>query len=62
MKRLAKPVLDRTVAAIAIVVSFPAMVLIAIAIRAAMGRSVCFVDRRPGQNARITLNVYDSKP
>ncbi|MEH1954850.1 MULTISPECIES: sugar transferase [unclassified Nostoc] len=55
--RLIKSILDRVVAAIALIFLFPLLMSVAIAIYFRMGSPVIFTQPRPGQNARI-FNFY----
>ncbi|MEH2273227.1 MAG: sugar transferase [Nostoc sp.] len=55
--RLIKSILDRVVAAIALILIFPLLMSVAIAIYFRMGSPVIFTQPRPGQNARI-FNFY----
>ncbi len=55
--RLIKSILDRFVAAIALIFLFPLLVAVAIAIYFHMGWPVIFTQPRPGQNTRI-FNFY----
>ncbi|MBE8998667.1 sugar transferase [Nostoc sp. LEGE 12447] len=55
--RLIKSILDRFVAAIALLALFPVILIIAIAIYFRMGYPVIFIQPRPGKNARI-FNFY----
>ncbi|MFW9259581.1 sugar transferase [Nostoc sp. CALU 546] len=55
--RLIKSILDRVVAAIALIFLFPLLMGVAIAIYFRMGQPVIFTQPRPGQNARI-FNFY----
>ncbi|MHC0066574.1 sugar transferase [Nostoc sp. UIC 10890] len=55
--RLIKSILDRVMAAIALIVLFPLLMGVAIAIYFRMGQPVIFTQPRPGQNARI-FNFY----
>ncbi len=55
--RLVKSILDRFVAAIALIFLFPLLVAVAIAIYFRMGKPVIFTQPRPGQNTRI-FNFY----
>ncbi|WP_335011146.1 sugar transferase [Nostoc sp.] len=55
--RLIKSILDRVVAAIALILIFPLLISVAIAIYFRMGSPVIFTQPRPGQNARI-FNFY----
>jgi len=55
--RLIKSVLDRLVAAIALILCFPVMFMLAIAIYFRMGHPVIFTQPRPGKNGRI-FNFY----
>ncbi|MDZ7959733.1 MAG: sugar transferase [Aulosira sp. DedQUE10] len=55
--RLIKSVLDRLIAAIALILCFPVMLMVAIAIYFRMGRPVLFTQSRPGKNGRI-FNFY----
>lgn len=49
---LVKPVLDRTVAAIVVVLSLPLWMVIALVLKG-MGKPVFFIQKRPGKNARL---------
>ncbi|MBD6618274.1 sugar transferase [Komarekiella sp. 'clone 1'] len=55
--RLIKAVLDRVLAAIALIVLSPLLLSVAIAIYFRMGQPILFTQARPGQNARI-FNFY----
>ncbi|MEH2158082.1 sugar transferase [Nostoc sp.] len=55
--RLIKSILDRVVAAIALILIFPLLMSVAIAIYFRMGSPVIFTQPRPGENARI-FNFY----
>ncbi|QMS91457.1 sugar transferase [Nostoc edaphicum CCNP1411] len=55
--RLIKSILDRVMAAIALIFLFPLLMGVAIAIYFCMGQPVIFTQPRPGQNARI-FNFY----
>ena len=55
--RLIKAVLDRLVAAIALAVFSPIMLMVAIAIYIRMGRPIFFCQPRPGKNGRV-FNFY----
>ncbi|QHG18521.1 MULTISPECIES: sugar transferase [unclassified Nostoc] len=55
--RLIKSILDRFVAAIALLALSPVILIIAIAIYLRMGYPVIFIQPRPGKNARI-FNFY----
>lgn len=55
--RLIKSILDRVVAAIALILIFPLLMSVAIAIYFRMGSPVIFTQPRPGQNAQI-FNFY----
>ncbi|MHC5736460.1 sugar transferase [Nostoc sp.] len=55
--RLIKSILDRIVAAIALILIFPLLMSVAIAIYFRMGSPVIFTQPRPGENARI-FNFY----
>ncbi|WP_334727646.1 sugar transferase [Nostoc sp.] len=55
--RLIKSILDRVVAAIALIFLFPLLMSVAIAIYFRMGSPVIFTQPRPGQNAR-SFNFY----
>jgi len=55
--RLLKAVLDRLVAAIALLVFSPVILIVAIAIYIRMGRPIFFCQPRPGKNGRV-FNVY----
>jgi len=56
-RRLLKAVLDRLVAAIALAVFSPVILMVAIAIYIRMGRPIFFCQPRPGKNGRV-FNVY----
>src|SRR4051794_4602890 len=47
-----KPVFDRTVAAVVLLVSLPIMILVAIAVRVSLGRRIFFAQERVGKNGR----------
>ncbi|MDZ8050445.1 MAG: sugar transferase [Aulosira sp. ZfuVER01] len=51
--RLIKSILDRFIAAIALILCFPVLLLVAIAIYYRMGSPVIFAQPRPGKNGRI---------
>lgn len=51
--RFIKSALDRTLAAIALIIFFPVMVVVAIAVYISMSHPVLFTEARPGQNGRI---------
>lgn len=51
--RLLKPVLDRLVAAIALLVLSPAILIVAIAIYLRMGSPIVFTQPRPGKNGEV---------
>ncbi|BAY74800.1 sugar transferase [Nostoc linckia NIES-25] len=55
--RVIKFILDRVVAAIALIFLFPLLLGVAIAIYLRMGNPVIFIQPRPGKNARI-FNFY----
>ncbi|MDZ8110358.1 MAG: sugar transferase [Nostoc sp. DedQUE12a] len=55
--RVIKSILDRVVAAIALIFLFPLLLGVAIAIYLRMGSPVIFIQPRPGKNARI-FNFY----
>ncbi|MBD2563155.1 sugar transferase [Nostoc linckia FACHB-391] len=52
-RRVIKSLLDRVVAAIALIFLFPLLMSVAIAIHSRLGSPVIFTQFRPGQNARI---------
>lgn len=54
---LIKSLLDKTVAAIALLISSPILLVVAIAVYFRMGSPVLFTQPRPGENARV-FNFY----
>jgi lipopolysaccharide/colanic/teichoic acid biosynthesis glycosyltransferase len=57
ISRIIKSLSDRIIAAIALILLFPIILVIAIAIYLQMGRPILFIQPRPGKNARI-FNFY----
>jgi lipopolysaccharide/colanic/teichoic acid biosynthesis glycosyltransferase len=55
--RFIKFVLDRIVAAIALIILFPLLIIVAVAIYLTMGSPIVFTQTRPGKNSRI-FNFY----
>ncbi|ARV62589.1 UDP-galactose phosphate transferase [Nostocales cyanobacterium HT-58-2] len=51
--RLIKSLLDKTIAAIALLILSPVMLIVAIGVYFRMGRPVVFTQPRPGKNARV---------
>jgi lipopolysaccharide/colanic/teichoic acid biosynthesis glycosyltransferase len=53
VSRIIKFILDRSIAAIALILLSPLMLIVAIAIYLQMGSPILFIQPRPGKNARI---------